>query len=268
MRLLSERISPSFKSASISASLKTAPVQEVFSSIQGEGIHVGKRQVFVRFAHCHLKCAYCDTPMTTSTGQCHVEHFPGSGELTYYANPMSASKLADITTSLLRSARHHSVSFTGGEPLLYHGFLKELLPKIQTLAPTYLETSGTQADFLEAVLPWVDIIAMDIKLPSATLEAAQFENHARFYQTALQRPETRCFIKVVFNEQITDEELEAVKAIVTQRCTPIILQPETRLSDQKVCISPKRLFDIENALASHFDDVRIIPQTHKMLAVL
>jgi 7-carboxy-7-deazaguanine synthase len=247
---------------------KTAPLQEVFSSIQGEALYVGKRQVFVRFAHCHLKCAYCDTPMTSATGQCHVEDPPGSGLEHYYPNPMQPKTLVEIVGALLKTAQHHSVSFTGGEPLLYHGFLKELLPQIQKLAPTYLETSGTQAEFLQEVLPWVDFIAMDIKLPSATKEAPQFENHARFYQAALQNPDTQCFIKVVFNDQTTTAELDEVKAIVTNPDTPIILQPETSLSDRKVYINPKRLFEIENYLANHFTDVRVIPQTHKMLNVL
>lgn len=248
--------------------LKTAPLQELFSSIQGEGIYVGKRQVFVRFAHCHLKCAYCDTPMTSTTGQCHVETRPGSGQIEYYPNPMPPHVLVDLIGELLQTARHHSVSFTGGEPLLYHGFLKSVFPAVQKLAPVYLETSGTQADFLAEVLPWTDIIAMDIKLPSATREAPQFENHARFYQVASQKPNAELYIKLVFNNQTTAEELEAVKAIVTNRKTPIILQPETSLGDKKVYIHPQRLFEVENTLTAHFEDVRVIPQTHKMLNVL
>lgn len=247
---------------------KTAPLQEIFSSIQGEGIYVGKRQVFVRFAHCHLKCAYCDTPMTSPTGQCHVETIPGSGEMAYYQNPMQPDTLTGIITDLLQTAKHHSVSFTGGEPLLYHQFLKDVFPVIQKHSKTYLETSGTQAEFLETVLPWTDIIAMDIKLPSSTKEAPQFENHARFYQLVQTRPETECFIKLIFNQQTTREELEAVQSIVTNPKTPIILQPETSLVDRKVYIQPAKVFEVENFLAAHYEDVRVIPQTHKMLNVL
>lgn len=246
---------------------KTAPLQEVFSSIQGEGIHVGKRQVFVRFAHCHLKCAYCDTPMTSATGQCHVETPPGSGKIEFYPNPMQPDTLVDIITGLVQTARHHSISFTGGEPLLYHTFLKDVLPRVQLLAPVYLETSGTQPAFLADILPWVDIIAMDIKLPSATHEPPQYENHARFYELT-QAPGKTCFIKLIFNDETTAEELEAVKTIVTNRETPIILQPETSLYDRLVHVSPRRVLEIEQTLSAHFEDVRVIPQTHKMLNVL
>ncbi len=247
---------------------KTAPLQEIFSSIQGEGIYVGKRQVFVRFAHCHLKCAYCDTPMTSSNGQCNVEIKPGSGEMTDYPNPLQPNDLIGIIQGLLPQAKHHSVSFTGGEPLLYHQFLKAVFPAIQAVSKTYLETSGTQPQFLESVLPWTDVIAMDIKLPSSTGEAPQFDNHARFYTVTQQNPATECFIKLIFNEKTSLQELEAVRAIVTNRETPIILQPETSLADRKVYIRPAKVFEVENYLAAHFSDVRVIPQTHKMLNVL
>ena len=40
--------------------MKTS-INEVFSSIQGEGILLGRRQIFVRFSGCNLDCNYCDT---------------------------------------------------------------------------------------------------------------------------------------------------------------------------------------------------------------
>ena len=36
-------------------------INEVFSSIQGEGTLIGRRQVFIRFSGCNLDCNYCDT---------------------------------------------------------------------------------------------------------------------------------------------------------------------------------------------------------------
>lgn len=41
-----------------------AYVSEVFSSIQGEGKLLGRRQIFVRFSGCNLNCNYCDTPLS------------------------------------------------------------------------------------------------------------------------------------------------------------------------------------------------------------
>ena len=43
-----------------------APIIEIFSSIQGEGLLIGERQIFVRFAGCNLDCTYCDTKNSQS----------------------------------------------------------------------------------------------------------------------------------------------------------------------------------------------------------
>ena len=37
-------------------------ITEIFCSIQGEGLYLGQKQIFVRFAHCNLDCDYCDEP--------------------------------------------------------------------------------------------------------------------------------------------------------------------------------------------------------------
>ena len=36
-------------------------IKEIFTSIQGEGLYVGEKQIFVRFCKCNLACRYCDT---------------------------------------------------------------------------------------------------------------------------------------------------------------------------------------------------------------
>lgn len=36
-------------------------IREIFTSIQGEGLYIGVKQLFIRFCGCNLKCDYCDT---------------------------------------------------------------------------------------------------------------------------------------------------------------------------------------------------------------
>ena len=45
-----------------------ARIMEVFSSLQGEGVRLGERQIFVRFGGCNLQCDYCDEPDTIPIG--------------------------------------------------------------------------------------------------------------------------------------------------------------------------------------------------------
>ena len=44
--------------------LGSANLVEIFSSIQGEGPHVGESTLFVRFGACDLRCRWCDSPHT------------------------------------------------------------------------------------------------------------------------------------------------------------------------------------------------------------
>ncbi|MDZ4172032.1 MAG: 7-carboxy-7-deazaguanine synthase QueE [Methanobacteriaceae archaeon] len=88
-----------------------APIMEVFSSIQGEGLLIGRRQIFVRFAGCNLNCNYCDTPESRKS-------IAGQQKTLEELQ----KDIMDIITP-----DFHSISFTGGEPLLQANFIKTFL---------------------------------------------------------------------------------------------------------------------------------------------
>src|SRR3990167_4332799 len=120
-------------------------IAEVFSSIQGEGIYQGVSQVFVRFFGCNLNCRFCDTPLNNY-------------------QDYSLEELYSRIESLDKGC--HSISFTGGEPLLQDDFLKEIMSWCKKgHKKTYLETNGMLMAALERVIDFTDIIAMDFKLP-------------------------------------------------------------------------------------------------------
>ena len=81
-------------------------IAEVFDSIQGEGLYLGEKQIFVRFFNCNLSCTYCDTKLNRFMEYEPKELFE---EIKLYRD------------------KYHSISFTGGEPLLYADFLKDIL---------------------------------------------------------------------------------------------------------------------------------------------
>ncbi len=254
-----------------SFSPQQAFVQEVFSSIQGEGPYVGYRQLFVRFAHCHLQCAYCDTPMTTPSGHSHIQYWdPTIGQAQWHQapNPWSPERLSELLAHWQAVAPHHSLSLTGGEPLLHAPFLAQWLPQVKAMGwVTYLETSGTQPGALAKVLPWVDVVAMDVKLPSSTQQAPLWAQHAAFYQMAVAAGK-EVFIKCIVNQHTLPEELAQLQAMGVHPHTPIVLQPQMSLEHpSQPCISPAWALALQQGLSQAFAHVRVIAQGHKTLQV-
>ncbi len=97
-------------------------VVEKFISIDGEGPTAGALSVFVRFAGCNLRCAWCDTSYAWDT--------------TADVTDMSASEIADY----IKSTGIGHVTITGGEPLLQLGLIG-LLSRLADYQ-VHIETNG------------------------------------------------------------------------------------------------------------------------------
>ena len=237
---------------------------EMFSSIQGEGKYVGCRQVFVRFAGCNLACRYCDTENAPAKHPvCQVETHAGSRAFREEKNPLSLAQAAEEINGLLREVPHQAVSFTGGEPLLQADFIHALRPLVA--APFFLETNGTCTQQLAAIIDDIDIISMDIKLPSA-LPRPVWEAHRSFLRIARAKD---LYLKMVLSAETREEEfLEGVRLIREEAPDALlILQPVTPFGGCEA-IAPARVLALQAAAAQQLRDVRVIPQTHRMMQQL
>ncbi len=243
-------------------------INELFSSIQGEGLLAGRRQIFVRLTECNLDCCYCDTEFgRTEIGR--VESRPGSADLINIPQPMPLHAITDIIAewqSLLPGA-HHSVSFTGGEPLLYADLLARLFPDIRRILPIHLETNGTMHLALGQVKRHLDYISMDMKLPSTAGCTGQlWDLHALFLREA---QGCNVSVKVVVGDATDHDEIIKVCEIIARinRDTPLFLQPLT-LPGGAIGIKAAHLFQLQEMASGRLPDVRVIPQMHKLLGAL
>ncbi len=221
-----------------------ARVVEVFSSLQGEGVHLGQRQVFVRFGGCNLHCDYCDEPGTIPIP---------SGDV------WPVHKLKARIEELAKERPHAAVSWTGGEPLLHAEFLQKVMPWARERGlKNYLETNGTRVSELRALGALCDVVAMDIKLPSATGRQTWSE-HLEFLRVV---PE-KTFAKVVLTDRSTEAEWRQVIRLMQEVSTniPLILQPATDFAGRGP-IAPALCLKFFKQAQALLKDVRLIPQFH------
>lgn len=119
------------------------PVVEIFSSMQGEGIHTGAPATFIRLAGCNLQCSFCDT------------------DFSFY----SVMGFTEIFDQLLKY-KNRLVVITGGEPLI-HEKLHDFINQLRGFLPDVLieiETNGT-IKIPEFTLDQIDFVSMSPKVP-------------------------------------------------------------------------------------------------------
>lgn len=239
---------------------------EVFSSIQGEGELAGYRQIFIRFGGCNLNCVYCDTTVTVGP-TCRIETAPGSGVFEEIPQPIDLSTMLDVVHRWCRQLpnAHHSISITGGEPLMHAELLQQWLPELNILLPIHLESNGSLPDALDGLMEHIDFISMDIKLPGTAAIRPIWEEHRHFLEVGMER---NISVKVVISEQsIESEFIQACKLVAEiDDEIPFIIQPMTGLDD-KPAVSMERIFRWQAMASNLLDDVRVLPQLHRYLGI-
>ena len=252
----------------------TARLVEIFSAIQGEGLNVGTRQLFIRFALCDLRCKFCDSAHTWGVpSECRIERTPGQRDFEAHPNPVSGNRLLEWVEWQNQPGLHDSLTLTGGEPLLHAPFLVEFLPLLRqsTQLPIYLETGGHRPEQLAMVLPYLDSVGMDIKLKSVSGEDTG-QAHTEFLQLC-HKSSVEVFVKVIVDRNTDPFELEQAAQWVAQVSPeiPLFLQPITPLeeSNQPLLVpSPEQVLAWQALIKRILASVRVIPQTHKMMGQL
>jgi organic radical activating enzyme len=238
-------------------------INEIFTSIEGEGIYIGTKTLFVRLAGCPLRCFYCDTP---------------------YALSMSNGKdysiedaLHMIKATLGNSRNVFKVNFTGGEPLLQHLALYRLaeLIKSEMGLRTYLESSCFDAERFAYLLPLIDICKVEFKLKDANAVADSnhytilLNNALRCLKYAIENSKVT-YIKVVASKLSKREELEELAEMIfgsmkvrKEDIRGFVLQPVHGINEPSL----EHMLSLYDAVYPYYEDVRIIPQLHKVMGI-
>lgn len=203
-------------------------IAEIFYSIEGEGVAIGKPEIFVRLAGCNLRCEWCDTKYALENGR---------------------QMKVDAIIEEVMTYPCKNVSVTGGEPLLQRQELLGLITRIKDKGFwVQLNTNGTI--FERAIFKIVDLVSIDCKCPSSKMKSDL--SVLRIVKESFD--EKTQFKFVIANE----EDFEYAKSILSQlKLTTCIFQPEWHNRNYA-----KKLIE---EVKSQAVNARIILQQHKVV---
>ncbi|RUM31719.1 MAG: 7-carboxy-7-deazaguanine synthase [Aquifex sp.] len=204
-------------------------INEIYESIQGEGLLVGLPSVFIRLQGCNLRCPWCDQPEA----------------LSFKKNYRKLSDLMKELTSF--SAKH--VVITGGEPFAH----KELPSLVETLLDegysVQIETNGTL--WIEDI----DRLASRIHITCSPKAVARFFVHPKILLYAKE-------LKFVVDEELNKEVLLRDEFKEFLRKGKVVLQPESNRKDML-----EKAMSLQKELLMENFTVRVIPQVHKCFQI-
>lgn len=171
----------------------TLKVNEIFTSVQGEGLRQGEPTIFIRLTGCNLRCIFCDTPYAREEGL-----------------DMTVPEILDAVESVRKDMPAGWVCLTGGEPLLQECRGLVLSLKSQGFH-IQVETNGTL--FQEIPFDWWSVSP---KPPEYSCRE-EIKNRAQE-------------VKLIVTREVTEYTLTALRREFSAHI-PLLLQPESNLTE-------------------------------------
>ena len=207
----------------------TLNVNEIYETLQGEGLLAGTPSLFIRLQGCNLRCSWCDQPESLGEGG-------------------NMLKMEEVLLRASSSKVRHAV-ITGGEPFLSPGLpflVKELLEMGFSIQ---IETNGTLWNSsLEPLAPSVHITC-------SPKGVAGYYTHPALLKYAKE-------LKFVVDGQLEDEVLLREEFRTHLESKRVVLQPESNKKEMF-----ERALDLQSRLLEKGFTTRVIPQIHKLIGI-
>jgi len=226
-------------------------INAIYQASEGEGVHIGTPQVFVRFQGCAIGCFNCDSIDT------------------WDFNTGERLSLEQVLTQVIQQGgdRFKRVSITGGDPL--H---PKLLPQVLELTKVLkrkgywinIEAAGTRV--VDELFDAVDYISFDYKTPSTKVRT----NPALIAKLAVQFADKFQVKSVIENRLDYDDTVKAFgfveemlsKDAPSTKKFPWVLTPAFNLGES---MPLNRVLDVISWNENDALGFRVITQQHKIL---
>ncbi len=226
-------------------------INAIYRATEGEGIHIGSPQVFVRFQGCAVGCINCDSTDTWD--------FNGGERLS----------LEQVLDQIQQEGGDElkRISITGGDPL--H---PKLLPQVLTLARALkrrghwinIEAAGTRV--VDELFDALDFISYDYKTPSTGVRT----NPALIAKLAIQYGDKFQIKSVIENRADFDDVIKArefVREILRKEKVETkpfswVLTPAFNLGESMPFARILNVIEWNESLSAGF---RVILQQHKVV---
>ncbi|MBX8635355.1 MAG: radical SAM protein [Thermoplasmata archaeon] len=203
-------------------------INEIFKSIQGEGIMIGLPTLFIRTAGCDLRCRWCDTPYALLTDQ-------------------GTEWTVESIVAEAKQRRVLDVCITGGDPLMQSDETAELATRLLDEGfRVVVETSGA---YDVSCLPSSErlTVSMDIKLPGSGMEDRNMLSN-------LQRLGRHDQVKFIIADR---KDYEYARRVMSENGIPceVIMTP----------VGGKEMGWLAETVLRDGLEVRVLPQLHKYI---
>lgn len=229
--------------------MRKIPVMEIFGpTIQGEGMVIGKKTMFVRTGGCDYKCSWCDSSFT----------WDGTGKSTLMTAGDIILKLKEVG-----GEKFSHVTISGGNPALHKG-IGELIHQLAELnIETAIETQGT---IWQEWLPMITDVTISPKPPSSGMDT-DFEKLDVFFEHLTKE---QASLKVVVFDDVDFGYAEEVHKRYPE--IPFYLQvgnPDASTTNDQALLSDlltRYEWLIDKAVAAEsMNNARVLPQLHTLV---